>query len=370
MRLQLLKFQISPTFQSESDPKRRTIINYLMLRLVIIDGNAILHRAYHALPPLTNTSGQPINAVYGFISMLFRIKENLQPSHLLVCFDRPEPTFRKQLYVGYQAQRPKMDEELISQIDLLKKAVTAMHVPMYELAGYEADDIIGSLAFQAKNQKISDARSVRRYNRTPYRSIGESDPQKASDKNQNNIEEIIIVTGDRDMLQLVDTVVKVYMPIQGLTVAKLYGEQEVLEKFGVTAQQMIDYKALVGDASDNYPGVKGIGPKTASSLLQRYGTLEALYQAIEKRDAAGISEKVAAALSQDVNEAGMAKKLAAITTDVPITLDMEASKLTTFNTLDAQVFFEEMGFKSLEKRLTGTEKKASRVKKDEQLSLA
>ena len=317
-----------------------------MLRLVIIDGNAILHRAYHALPPLTNTSGQQINAVYGFISMLFRIKENLQPSHLLVCFDRPEPTFRKQLYVGYQAQRPKMDEELISQIDLLKKAITAMHVPMYELAGYEADDIIGSLAFQAKKSQQSTVNSK-----------------------QQNIEEIIIVTGDRDMLQLVDTVVKVYMPIQGLTVAKLYGEKEVLEKFGVTAQQMIDYKALVGDASDNYPGVKGIGPKTASSLLQRYGTLEALYQAIEKRDAVGISEKVAAALSQDVNEAGMAKKLAAITTDVPITLDMEASKLTTFNTLDAQVFFEEMGFKSLEKRLTGTEKKASRVKKDEQLSL-
>jgi len=318
-----------------------------MLRLVIIDGNAILHRAYHALPPLTNTSGQQINAVYGFISMLFRIKENLQPSHILVCFDRPEPAFRKQLYVGYQAQRPKMDEELISQIDLLKKAITTMHVPMYELAGYEADDIIGSLAFQAKKSQQSTVNSK-----------------------QQNIEEIIIVTGDRDMLQLVDTVVKVYMPIQGLTVAKLYGEKEVLEKFGVTAQQMIDYKALVGDASDNYPGVKGIGPKTASSLLQRYGTLEALYQAIEKRDAVGISEKVAAALSQDVNEAGMAKKLAAITTDVPITLDMEASKLTTFNTLDAQVFFEEMGFKSLEKRLTGTEKKASRVKKDEQLSLA
>ena len=318
-----------------------------MLKLVIIDGNAILHRAYHALPPLTNTQGQQVNAVYGFISMLFRIKENLQPSHLLVCFDRPEPTFRKQLYVGYQAQRPKMDEELISQIDLLKKAITAMHVPMYELAGYEADDIIGSLAFQAKKSQQSTVNSK-----------------------QQNIEEIIIVTGDRDMLQLVDTVVKVYMPIQGLTVAKLYGEKEVLEKFGVTAQQMIDYKALVGDASDNYPGLKGIGPKTASSLLQRYGTLEALYQAIEKRDAVGISEKVAAALSQDVNEAGMAKKLAAITTDVPITLDMEASKLTTFNTPDAQVFFEEMGFKSLEKRLTGTEKKASRVKKDEQLSLA
>ncbi len=304
-----------------------------MSKLVIIDGNAILHRAFHALPPLTS-NGEVVNALYGFLSMLLKIRDDLQPTHLVVCFDRPEPTFRKLMYVGYQAKRPKMDESLAFQIDLTKKAVSKMKIPLYELAGFEADDLIGSLAFQAKNQKPED-----------------------------KIDEVIIVTGDRDILQLVDKTVKVYMPIQGLTLAKLYGEQEVIDKFGIRASQIVDYKALAGDASDNYPGVKGIGPKTASTLLKKYQTIEAIYKAIEKKELRDVSEKIVKALSEEVNEANMAKKLAKIKIDSPVTLKIDAARLPDFSSRETKGVFEDYNFRSLLKRIDKADSKKGAVEK-------
>lgn len=291
-----------------------------MKRLVVIDGHAILHRAYHALPPLTTSKGEAVNAVYGFTSMLLRVIETLKPTHLAVAFDRPEPTFRNKLYKDYQIQRPKADDEFISQIDLVKKVVSEMGIPIFEKAGFEADDVIGTLA------------------------------------RKSDTDEVIIVTGDRDMLQLVDGKIGVYMPVKGLSESKLYKSQEVEEKFGVRPSQIVDYKALVGDASDNYPGVAGIGPKTASSLLSRFKTLETIYKKMDKIE----SEKVKKALDDHLKSAEMAKQLAKIVCDVPIKLDIDKCKLPNLDRPNVHQLFEEFEFWSLIPRLGGNNKQSRR----------
>ena len=240
-----------------------------MNRLVLIDGHAILYRAYHALPTtLTTSSGQIVNAVYGFTSMLLRVIAELKPTHLIVVFDTPEQTFRNKLYKDYQIQRPKADDEFIAQIGVVKKVVAEMGIPMSEKAGFEADDVIGSIAFQAKNLKVKSQKSTLRLR---------SGQEVKSTSQNSKIEEIIIVTSDRDMLQLVNDKVKLYMPVKGLSLSKLYGEKEVEERMGVKSSQIVDYKGLVGDPSDNYPGIPGIGPKSAEKLLGQWGTLENIY---------------------------------------------------------------------------------------------
>lgn len=295
-----------------------------MKRLVVIDGHAILHRAYHALPPLTTSKGLTVNAVYGFSSMLLRVIETLKPTHLVVAFDTPEPTFRNKLFKDYQIQRPKVDEEFIPQIDLVKKLVREMDISTFEKVGYEADDVIGTLA------------------------------------DKSSTDEVVIVTGDRDMLQLVNAKTKIYMPVKGLSESKLYGEEEVEEKYGIKSSQFIDYKALVGDASDNYPGVAGIGPKTASSLLQRFKTLEQVYKHIDEID----SEKVKKALDDHLAEAEMAKKLATIVTDVPIKLDLDKCKLPNLDRPNVHQLFEEFEFWSLIPRLSSKNKEQITDNKD------
>src|SRR5581483_3848194 len=188
-----------------------------MKKLVLIDGNAILHRAFHALPSsLTTKNGEPINATYGFVSMLLRIVVDLKPTHIAVAFDTPVETFRKAQYVGYQAQRPRMESELSSQFDKTYKALEAMNIPIYKVERYEADDVIGTIAKQCRDK----------------------------------IDEVVVVTGDRDILQLVDDKkVFVYMPVKGLTNAKLYDEKAVIERMGLKPSQIVDLKALMGDSS-------------------------------------------------------------------------------------------------------------------------
>ena len=318
--------------------------------LVLIDGNAVLHRAYHALPPLTDKEGNETHAIYGFLSMLLKIVADLKPTHLIVCFDRPEPTFRKSMYVGYQAHRPKMDDSLATQLNRTKEVVAAMNIPIYEMAGYEADDVIGTLAHQARVE-------------TGLKPVS------------TKFDEIIIITGDRDILQLVDNHTKVYMPIQGLTNAKLYDEEAVVEKFGVKSSQIVDYKALAGDASDNYPGVRGIGPKTASELLQKFGTIENVYQAIKDKTLAanGLSEKVLKALTEYAEDCVMAKKLATIITDAPVTLELAKAEVHDLATNEALAELEQLGFSSIMKRLLSsgqtnneTKQKSEETKKEEQ----
>ncbi|MBI4097217.1 MAG: hypothetical protein HY428_02260 [Candidatus Levybacteria bacterium] len=319
-------------------------------QLILIDGNAILHRAFHALPGLTAPNGDLVNAVYGFFSMFLRVLEDIKPEYAIVCFDRPKPTFRKTLYVGYQAHRPVMAEGLGPQITVVHDLLNKMNVPIFEVDGYEADDVIGTLAKQA----IEDSRI-----------LGDKDTKRKDEKSPNllisqspNIE-VIIVTGDRDLLQLVNSHVKVLSPVVGLKETILYDEKKVEEKFGITPSQIVDYKALIGDPSDGYPGVSGIGPKTARQLLQEYKTFENLYQNVDKLPVR-ISEK----LATDAEQAALAKKLATIVIDVPVKLVLPDCVLEKFNMVRLKDAFEALGFQSLIKRITLQVKRQEEAQKE------
>lgn len=286
-------------------------------RLVFIDGNAILHRAYHALPPLTAPDGSVVNAVYGFVSILIKIFNDLRPTYMAVAFDRPEPTFRKKLYTDYQAKRPEMDSDLVSQIPKVQDVVRAFGIHIYDKAGFEADDVIGTIAKQAGM-------------------------------------EVIIVTGDRDILQLVDDKkgVKVFMPTKGLSEGRLYGESEVVEKMGVSPKQITDLKALMGDASDNYPGVPGIGPKTAVGLINAYGSVKKLYDQGERGDWGDVGDTIKIKLLAGRESAFLSKDLATIRTNVPVEVG-ELAVIATLDTPEARKKLEEFHFPSLVKRLVG-----------------
>ena len=226
-----------------------------MKRLVLIDGHAILHRAYHAFPKtLTTSRGELVNAVYGFTRMLLKVIEDLKPTYLAVAFDIAKPTFRHQEFIGYQAHRPAMEAEMEGQIERVYQVVRTLNIPIFTAEGYEADDVIGTLADQAAKRRT----------------------------------ETVIVTGDKDIMQLVKGRVKVYTPVKGFSGAKIFSQKEVKELLGVKPKQIVDYKALVGDSSDNYPGVHGIGPKTAVKLLKKYRDLDTIYKKIEE-----IEERVA-----------------------------------------------------------------------------
>lgn len=285
-----------------------------MKRFMLIDGNAMLHRAYHAMPPLTNAKGEMVNAVYGFFSILFNVLFSENPDYLVVCFDRSKPTIRQSMYAGYHAHRPQMADDLSSQIALVDELLEKMGVTIAALDGYEGDDLIGTLA-----TKIVAT---------------------MSDTN------VVIVTGDRDMLQLVNHRVKVLMPQNGTGKTVLFDEAAVEKKYGVKSQQFVDYKALIGDASDGYPGVSGIGPKTAAQLLREYATFENLYLNIP-----ALPEKTALKLATDAEQAALAKKLAAIITDAPITLDFATCACAHFDLASLREGFVEHGFRSLVKRL-------------------
>lgn len=308
-----------------------------MNRLILIDGNAILHRAYHALPPLTGPDGSVVNAVYGFTSVLLKIWNDFHPTHMAVAFDRPAPTFRKELFKEYQATRPVMESDLSSQIEKVHDVIRAFNIPIYEIDGFEADDVIGTLTKRITSEL------------------------RTQNSMTSGKKEVIIVTGDRDLLQLVNDKkgIKVFMPVKGLSEGKLFGEKEAKERLGVKATQIPDYKALAGDASDNYPGVAGIGPKTAAELLEKFGSLEALLDAIKKDSKVfkalpqGLQDK----LKAGVENATMSRQLATILTGIPIEIKVSAMKVDSLNTDSSRKALEEFQFKSLLRRLTGEEVK-------------
>ena len=286
-----------------------------MKKLLLIDGNAILHRAYHAYPPLTNPKGEVINAVLGFFSMLLTVLADQKPDYLVVCFDRGAPTFRMNMYAGYHAHRPRMADDFVPQVKLVHKILEKMKVQMFSLDGYEADDLIGTIATKA----------VKEFN-----------------------EEVVIVTGDRDLLQLVNEHVKVLMPVSGFSKTMLFDEAAVEEKYGVHPKQFIDYKALIGDASDGYPGVTGIGPKSAAKLLQEHGTFEKLYE-----DIGLLPEKTGMKLATDAEQAALAKKLATIVIDSPIQFDLNKCSVADFDIAALRQAFREQGFKSIMAKVDG-----------------
>jgi DNA polymerase-1 len=308
-----------------------------MNRLLLLDGNALLHRAYHALPPLTTASGQPGGAIYGFISMLIKLQTDFQPIGFAVAFDRPEPTFRNEMFKDYQAQRPQMEDALISQIKTVHDAMTSFGISVFEMAGYEADDMIGTIVKKIENRK-----------------------------QKTGIEQIIIVTGDRDILQLVeDEKVLVYMPVKGLSEAKLYGEKEVVERLGISPSKIVDWKALCGDSSDNYPGVPGIGPKTAADLVNTYVSVDRLYDSL---DTADISLRVKEKLITGRESAMISKSLARIRTDAPIEINETGLRVSSFDTPAVHAILGELGFPSLLKRIkepSATKAVQSKVKKQD-----
>lgn len=288
-----------------------------MKRLVLVDGNALLHRAYHATPPLTTSSGELINAVYGFTSMLLRSLQDLKPDFVAVAWDKKGPTFRHQAYTQYKATRGPADDGLSSQYKRVYEVVEALNIPEFGLEGYEADDLIGTLATQAKKEK--------------------------------NLETIII-TGDRDIMQVIDKSTKVLMPKKTLTDVGLYGVEEFVEKFGFQPKQLIEYKALAGDQSDNIPGVPGIGEVTATKLVKEFKTIENLYKAANLKT---LPERTQILLAEGAESAAMSKQLATIELEAPIQLDLAACRIHDYDHQKAVKLFEELEFKSLIPRLPG-----------------
>src|SRR3989338_5457987 len=269
---------------------------------VLIDGHAVMHKGYHAIPFLSTSKGEPTNAIFGFTSILLNAIKDIKPDCLAVTFDLPKPTFRHAEYEEYKAHRKPSPDDLTMQIPRVKQLVKTFNIPIYEQEGYEADDLIGTLALK----------------------ITKENPDM----------EVVIVTGDLDILQLVTDNIKVYTMKRGLSEAIIYGLKEVKARYGLTPDQMVDYRGLKGDPSDNIPGVTGIGEKTASDLIQKFGSLDKLYEKISnfqfpisKRDKAKIklplSEKLIQKLLENKDMAFFSKKLSTIIKDVEIDFKLE-----------------------------------------------
>jgi DNA polymerase I len=299
-----------------------------MSTLMLIDGHALAYRAFHAFPPLTTPKGELVNAVYGFTRILLTVVRDLTPEYLCVCFDMHAPTFRHTQYTGYKAQREEMPTELASQIERIKEMVVTLNIPLFGIEGYEADDTIGTIATRA--------------------ATGELD----------HVTKILIVTGDRDAFQLVTDKIHVYMPPRGKDAfSQEFGPEEVREKMGIGPEQIIEYKALAGDASDNIPGVKGVGDKTAVRLLQTFGTAEKIYEAL--KDPSSLSDeqkvilkpKVVENLSNGYESMVMSRSLATIDTNAPITFTLQDCVLKNYDKSKAMNLIDELGFKSLIKLL-------------------
>lgn len=289
-----------------------------MKKVILLDGNAIVHRAFHALPPLTSPDGTPTNAVYGFVSILLKIISELKPDYILATFDLAGPTFRHLAFERYKATRVKQPDELYAQFPVVKEILSALHIPIYEKEGYEADDIIGTAA-------------------------------RVLEKKNKNLE-IVIVTGDLDTLQLVTKRTKVFTMRKGITDTVLYDEKAVFDRYGFPPARVADYKGLRGDPSDNIPGVKGIGEKTAQKLIQKFGSLEEIYKHIKSIAPEGLKKK----LEQEKEEAFFSKELATINTNVPVNIEIEAARWqdTIKTNAKLQALFERLGFFSLLRRLT------------------
>ncbi len=306
-------------------------------KILLIDGNAIIHRAYHALPPLTTKKGELVNAVYGFTSTLLKAISQFKPDYIAASFDLAGPTFRHKKFKDYKATRVKAPDELYAQIPKVKEVTKAFNIPIYEKKGFEADDVIGTITKEVASSKHKAVSGRHSSSALPSKKVGSPI-------------ETIIVTGDLDALQLVDENTKVYTMRRGISDAVLYDKEKVIERYGLNPEQLKDFKGLRGDPSDNIPGVKGIGEKTAASLLREYGTLENVYKNLDKIKGA-VGEK----LARDKMQAIMSKKLGTIKTDVPIKLDLNSCVARDFDRQKAVNLFQELNFFSLIKRLPNSD---------------
>ncbi|WP_462415498.1 DNA polymerase I [Eubacterium ramulus] len=280
-------------------------------KIVLIDGHSILNRAFFGVPPLTNSEGLHTNAVYGFLNIMFKILDEEKPDYLTVAFDRSEPTFRHQMFDAYKGTRKPMVQELREQVPVMKEVLQAMGIKIVEMPGYEADDLLGTIAGMAEVQGM----------------------------------DVSIISGDRDLLQLATEKVKIRIPKTKRTGTEIedYYAADVVERYQVTPKEFIDVKALMGDSSDNIPGVPGIGEKTATNLIVAYKSIENAYAHLEE-----ITPKRAKTnLEEHYDMAQMSKTLATIEVHVPIEFDMEAAKLTDLYTPEAYVYMKRLEFKNM-----------------------
>lgn len=290
-----------------------------MKRFFLIDGNAILHRAYHSIPPFKTSKGEVTNAVYGFIRMLFDLYKREKPDYLGIAWDRAAPTFRHEQYADYKATRAAPPDDLYPQLPRLKEIIEAFNIPQLEMDGYEADDVLGTIATKAR---------------------AENDLQT------------IILTGDQDALQLVDDEKTLIMcPITGLSKTKIYNEMAVKEKLGIEPSQVIDYKAICGDTSDNIRGVPGIGPKGASDLLSKYGNLDGVYNNLDHLPA-GQQKK----LVEGRESAFQSRELATIICDAPFPFRLSDFSVHKIDYEKVSLLFADLEFRTLSNKLEDLKK--------------
>ena len=282
-------------------------------RLMLLDGNGLIYRGYFALPPLTTSKGELVNAVFGFCSIVLRGIQDLRPDYVAVAFDLQGPTFRHEQYAEYKATRQRMPDDLRDQFPKVREVVKALRIPVYELPGYEADDVIGTITVDAERRGLDTT----------------------------------IVTGDLDMLQLVTDQTRLMTTRSGVENTILYDPSRIAERYELVPGQMIDYKALKGDPTDNIPGVPGVGEKTAAKLIREYGTLEALYERVDTVKPDKLREK----LIEHRDAVFLGKDLTTIVRDLPVDFDLEAARLGDYDRETVIRLFREYEFRSLIERL-------------------
>ncbi len=299
-----------------------------MKKFIIIDANALIHRAFHALPPLTNRDGLLVNAVYGFITIFLKVLKDLKPDYITCCFDVSKDTFRKKEYSAYKAKRVKQPQELYDQIALVKQVLDAFQVQIYEKEGFEADDLIGTLVNLNNDKQVKN----------------------------------IIVTGDLDTLQLINDNTEVYTLKKGISETVIYNRDAVEERYGFGPEKIVDFRALKGDQSDNIPGVRGIGEKTAQDLIRNFGSLEKIYQYLDNKNdsirnkSKLINDAVINKLEVSKEDAYLSQKLSLIVKDVPINFRLQDCQIKSFNTPKVVKLFQNFNFNSLIARIPQAEK--------------
>jgi DNA polymerase-1 len=300
-----------------------------MKKLVIIDSYALVHRSYHALPPLTSPKGVLVNGVYGFMLFFLKMIDDLKPDYVVATFDMAAPTFRHKEYKEYKAKRVKMPDNFYEQIQIVKNLLQSFNVPILEKEGYEADDIIGTITEKLKNKDI----------------------------------ESFIVTGDLDTLQLITDKVFVYTLRRGIQDRVTYDKEKVFERFELKPEQLIDWKALRGDPSDNVPGVPSIGEKTASTLIKEFGTLDNLYKKIKDGGKIKASQRILEKLKDNEDQAYFSRHLVTIQKDVKIEFDLEKAKLNPPPKDKLVSLLNELGFRSLIPKIFDIEENISSAEK-------
>lgn len=287
------------------------------MKLLLIDASSFIHRAYHALPPLSDNEGNPTGALYGLTNTLIKILKDENPEYVVAALDLPEKTFRDKIYEDYKAHRPETPDDLKKQLKRIKEVFNGFNIKTLGMEGFEADDVIATVVDKFKNNK--------------------------------NIK-LVVLTGDLDMVQLVeDDQVVAMIPKRGVSDMVIYNEDEVEKKFGIPPKKIAEYKGLVGDKSDNIPGVPGIGPKTAVEMIKKYGNIGNTYKNLKDKE---VSKKVEKSFLENKDKALLSKKLAELHKNIPLEIKLEDLSWKMPENKEIEEMFKKFGFKTLIKRLS------------------